>query len=158
MRSRAAMYAAMHYQNLAQGRGLAVLREIGGTRFTLGPEDLVRLLGPQTAAVLDRPWADIAAALASAIGATVGADFTALSDGAQLIIIKRTAGAFTAAFDSTAATVGQTTATAAVAVFRKSRLVTSCWFFLDRPPRGPEKPEPALPYRTNATTDGKKPQ
>ncbi len=33
------------------------------TRFTLGTEDLVRLLGPQTAAVLDRPWADIAAAL-----------------------------------------------------------------------------------------------
>jgi PAS domain S-box-containing protein len=33
------------------------------TRFTLGTEDLLRLLGPQTAAVLDRPWADIAAAL-----------------------------------------------------------------------------------------------
>jgi PAS domain S-box-containing protein len=33
------------------------------SRFTLGTEDLVRLLGPQTAAVLDRPWADIAAAL-----------------------------------------------------------------------------------------------
>jgi len=32
-------------------------------RFALGTEDLARLLGPQTAAVLDRPWADIAAAL-----------------------------------------------------------------------------------------------
>ncbi len=32
-------------------------------RFTLGTEDLVRLLGPRTATVLDRPWADIAAAL-----------------------------------------------------------------------------------------------
>jgi PAS domain S-box-containing protein len=33
------------------------------SRFTFGTEDLARLLGPQTAAVLDRPWADIAAAL-----------------------------------------------------------------------------------------------
>jgi PAS domain S-box-containing protein len=32
-------------------------------RFTFGTEEFVRLLGPQTAAVLDRPWADIAAAL-----------------------------------------------------------------------------------------------
>lgn len=33
------------------------------SRFTLGTEELARLLGPQTAVVLDRPWADIAAAL-----------------------------------------------------------------------------------------------
>jgi PAS domain S-box-containing protein len=32
-------------------------------RFTLGAEDFARLLGPKTAAVLDRPWAEIAAAL-----------------------------------------------------------------------------------------------
>ena len=32
-------------------------------RFTFGTEEFVRLLGPQTAAVLDRPWADVAAAL-----------------------------------------------------------------------------------------------
>ena len=34
------------------------------SRFTLGTEEFIRLLGPQTAALLDRPWADIAAALA----------------------------------------------------------------------------------------------
>ncbi len=33
------------------------------SRFTLGTEEFVRLLGPQTAALLDRPWAEIAAAL-----------------------------------------------------------------------------------------------
>ncbi len=33
------------------------------TRFTLGTEDFARLIGPNTAAVLDRPWADIAATL-----------------------------------------------------------------------------------------------
>ena len=33
------------------------------TRFTLGVEDFARLLGPKTAAVLDRPWAEIAASL-----------------------------------------------------------------------------------------------
>ena len=32
-------------------------------RFTLGAEDFARLLGPKIAAVLDRPWAEIAAAL-----------------------------------------------------------------------------------------------
>src|SRR5450631_2572648 len=32
-------------------------------RFTLGTEDFTKLLGAKTAAVLDRPWADIAAAL-----------------------------------------------------------------------------------------------
>jgi PAS domain S-box-containing protein len=32
-------------------------------RFTLGSEQLARLLGPKTAALLDRPWAEIAAAL-----------------------------------------------------------------------------------------------
>jgi PAS domain S-box-containing protein len=32
-------------------------------RFTFGTEEFVRLLGPQTAAVLDRPWADVATAL-----------------------------------------------------------------------------------------------
>jgi PAS domain S-box-containing protein len=32
-------------------------------RFMLGGEDFVKLLGPKTAAVLDRPWADIAATL-----------------------------------------------------------------------------------------------
>ena len=32
-------------------------------RFTLGGEDFAKLLGPKTAAVLDRPWAGIAAAL-----------------------------------------------------------------------------------------------
>jgi PAS domain S-box-containing protein len=32
-------------------------------RFTLGSDDLERLLGPHAAAVRDRPWADIAAAL-----------------------------------------------------------------------------------------------
>jgi PAS domain S-box-containing protein len=33
------------------------------TRFTLGAEDFAKLIGPKTAAVLDRPWAEIAAAL-----------------------------------------------------------------------------------------------
>ncbi len=33
------------------------------TRFTLGIADLAKLLGPKTAAVLDRPWAEIADAL-----------------------------------------------------------------------------------------------
>jgi len=33
------------------------------TRFTLGTAEFARLLGPQTAAVLDRPWREIAAAL-----------------------------------------------------------------------------------------------
>ena len=33
------------------------------TRFTLGAEDFARLLGPKTGAVLNRPWAEIAAAL-----------------------------------------------------------------------------------------------
>ncbi len=33
------------------------------TRFTLGTEDFARLIGPNTAVVLDRPWAEIAAAL-----------------------------------------------------------------------------------------------
>ena len=32
-------------------------------RFTLGMEDFAKMLGPKTAAVLDRPWADIAATL-----------------------------------------------------------------------------------------------
>ncbi|HZL39786.1 MAG TPA: histidine kinase dimerization/phospho-acceptor domain-containing protein [Pseudolabrys sp.] len=32
-------------------------------RFTLGTEELAKVIGPQTAAVLDRPWAEIAAAL-----------------------------------------------------------------------------------------------
>jgi PAS domain S-box-containing protein len=32
-------------------------------RFTLGADDFARLLGPKAAAVLDRPWAEIAAAL-----------------------------------------------------------------------------------------------
>jgi PAS domain S-box-containing protein len=32
-------------------------------RFTLGAEDFAKMLGPKTAAVLDRPWAEIAAAL-----------------------------------------------------------------------------------------------
>ena len=32
-------------------------------RFTLGTEEFVKVLGPKTAAVLGRPWADIAAAL-----------------------------------------------------------------------------------------------
>ena len=32
-------------------------------RFTLGTEDFAKMLGPKTAAVLGRPWADIAAAL-----------------------------------------------------------------------------------------------
>jgi PAS domain S-box-containing protein len=34
------------------------------TRFTLGIDEFARLLGPKTAAALDRPWAEIAAALA----------------------------------------------------------------------------------------------
>ncbi len=33
------------------------------TRFTLGAEDFTRLLGPKTGAVLNRPWAEIVAAL-----------------------------------------------------------------------------------------------
>lgn len=33
------------------------------TRFTLGTEDFARLIGPNTASVLDRPWAEIASAL-----------------------------------------------------------------------------------------------
>ena len=33
------------------------------TRFTLGTAEFTRLIGPQTAAVLDRPWPEIAAAL-----------------------------------------------------------------------------------------------
>ena len=33
------------------------------TRFTLGAEDFARLLGPKTGVVLNRPWAEIAAAL-----------------------------------------------------------------------------------------------
>jgi PAS domain S-box-containing protein len=33
------------------------------TRFTLGTEDFGKLIGPKNAAVLDRPWAEIAAAL-----------------------------------------------------------------------------------------------
>ena len=33
------------------------------TRFTLGTEDFVKLLGPKTTAVLGRPWAEIAATL-----------------------------------------------------------------------------------------------
>ncbi|MBI4367562.1 MAG: hypothetical protein HY543_12170, partial [Deltaproteobacteria bacterium] len=33
------------------------------TRFTLGMEDFARLIGPNTAAVLNRPWAEIADAL-----------------------------------------------------------------------------------------------
>ncbi len=33
------------------------------TRFTLGADEFARLIGPKTAAVLDRPWAEIAAAL-----------------------------------------------------------------------------------------------
>ena len=33
------------------------------TRFTLGTEDFAKMLGPKTAAVLNRPWAEIAAAL-----------------------------------------------------------------------------------------------
>ena len=33
------------------------------TRFTLGTEDFAKMLGPKTAAVLDRPWADIAETL-----------------------------------------------------------------------------------------------
>src|ERR1019366_10562789 len=32
-------------------------------RFTLGTEDFAKMLGPKTAAVLDRPWADIAETL-----------------------------------------------------------------------------------------------
>ena len=32
-------------------------------RFTLGTEEFAKVIGPQTAAVLDRPWAEIAAAL-----------------------------------------------------------------------------------------------
>ena len=34
-----------------------------GTRFTLGTQDFAQLIGPKTAAVLDRPWAEIADAL-----------------------------------------------------------------------------------------------
>jgi PAS domain S-box-containing protein len=34
-----------------------------GTRLTLGADDFSRLLGPKAAAVLDRPWAEIATAL-----------------------------------------------------------------------------------------------
>ena len=33
------------------------------TRFTFGTEEFIRLLGPRTADLLDRPWAEIAAAL-----------------------------------------------------------------------------------------------
>jgi PAS domain S-box-containing protein len=33
------------------------------TRFTLGAQDFTKLIGPKTASVLDRPWADIAEAL-----------------------------------------------------------------------------------------------
>ncbi len=33
------------------------------TRFTLGADDFTKLIGPKTAAVLNRPWAEIAAAL-----------------------------------------------------------------------------------------------
>jgi beta-glucosidase len=36
LKSPAAMYAAMHHQNLAQGRALATLRAHGGRRFVLG--------------------------------------------------------------------------------------------------------------------------
>jgi beta-glucosidase len=36
IKGRSAMWAAAHHQNLAQGRGLAALRAIGGTRFQLG--------------------------------------------------------------------------------------------------------------------------
>ncbi|HLY44849.1 MAG TPA: GH1 family beta-glucosidase [Stellaceae bacterium] len=36
LKSEAAMYAAMHHQNLAQGRALAALRAVGGERFRLG--------------------------------------------------------------------------------------------------------------------------
>lgn len=36
LRGRAAMAAAAHHQNLAQGRALATLRSLGGTRFKLG--------------------------------------------------------------------------------------------------------------------------
>ena len=46
-----------------QGPHRFVWQMDAATRFTLGAQDFAKLIGPKTAAVLDRPWAEIAGAL-----------------------------------------------------------------------------------------------
>ena len=63
---------------------------------------------------LDEDRADIGAALALGVSAAAGEDFTAVSSGEDLILIRRTAGGFAASFQSQAAPFGEVAASTAL--------------------------------------------
>jgi beta-glucosidase len=63
LRSRDTMFAAMHHQNLAQGKGIAALRGLGGARFQLGTVLSLQPVHPSSPSDADR----IAAAMWDAL-------------------------------------------------------------------------------------------
>ena len=61
---------------------------------------------------------DIAKALALGVSIGLGSDFTALADGSELIVVRRSAGGFQANFDDEAAPFGDTAATSSIVISR----------------------------------------
>jgi beta-glucosidase len=56
---RAPMFAAMHHQNLAQGRALAALRQLGSSRFQLGTVLSLQPVWPAEGLVANKPAAEM---------------------------------------------------------------------------------------------------
>ena len=98
---RDAMAAACHHQNLAQGLGLAALREIGGSRFQLGtvfslqPVRPAEGLAQVTIVGPDLALADGYATAALALGARAQSFLAQL--GAQLVYLRNAQRTFAAA-------------------------------------------------------------
>jgi phage tail sheath gpL-like len=70
---------------------------------------------------------DIATALALGISTALGADFTAVADGAEIILVRRTAGGFNASFETQAAPFGDAAATTALVTLTGTPAAGETW-------------------------------
>jgi hypothetical protein len=89
----------------------AIVGETWYLRFTVDAElrvidHTIGTVTETTATVRPETVADIALALAARINDAFGEDFTAIVDGSEIIIIKRTAGTFSVEFDADEASIG----------------------------------------------------
>ena len=71
--------------------------------------------------------ADIAAALALGVSTSLGNEFTAITSGDELILIRRTAGGFAASFDDSAAPFGDTAATSSIVTLTGTPALGEVW-------------------------------
>jgi hypothetical protein len=71
--------------------------------------------------------ADIVRALALGVNARLGADFTALAEGSELILVRRSAGGFNATFATQAAPFGDDAATTAIVTLNGTPATGEAW-------------------------------